>query len=172
MWPVLSIIFSLGLYRWLTSEGGSFVAELGFLFAMIAFATVAAMISIQLAVRMGFERYLSTMPSPNKEWSDLLLDMTRMVDMGLDVAWDVFIGSSLVCIGVAMLRHFKFGKVWGTPSIVFGAALIVLNVMTFPFPPNTAGLFDIGPVIGSYILAVATKMIVASRTNQRESKGR
>jgi hypothetical protein len=79
----------------------------------------------------------------------------RLVDFGLDVAWDMFIGASLLCIGFAMRPHSKLGWKWGLPAVLFGAALIVLNAITFPWPPDTRGLLDIGPFIGFYIMALA-----------------
>jgi hypothetical protein len=53
---------------------------------------------------------------------------------------------------------------WPILSIAFcyfGAALIGLNLATFPWPPATRGLFDIGPFIALYMAALAVRLILA-----------
>jgi len=42
--------------------------------------------------------------------------------------------------------------------MLVGAALLVLNLQTFPTPPANAGLFDLGPVLGLWYLAVTIQV--------------
>jgi hypothetical protein len=47
---------------------------------------------------------------------------------------------------------------------VLGAALIVLNAATFPWPPADRGLIDIGPFIGIFVMVLAARLsILGSR---------
>lgn len=86
-----------------------------------------------------------------------------MVDMGLDVAWDILIGVALVFSGVAMRRRSGLGLGWAIPSTALGVALIVLNAATFPTPPADGGLIDIGPFIGLFVMALAARLALIGR---------
>ena len=46
-------------------------------------------------------------------------------------------------------------------------ALIALNAATFPWPPADRGLFDIGPFIALYFVAVAARLIMLRRPAAR-----
>jgi peptidoglycan/LPS O-acetylase OafA/YrhL len=83
----------------------------------------------------------------------------RLVDMGIDVAWDLFIGTSLIFLCFALAGDARFGLRWAIPGAVLGFVLIVLNVSTFPWPPNTRGLFDIGPAVGVFIIALSLRLL-------------
>jgi hypothetical protein len=47
-----------------------------------------------------------------------------MVDLGLDVAWDMLIGTALIFSGLAIRKRIGLGLGWATPSVVLGIALI------------------------------------------------
>lgn len=158
-WPVLSVIFVFSLYEYIKIDRRSSANQLAFVFAAIGFAMVAAMISIQLAVRTGIEEHIANSPE-NQEFLKLLRRSVRLVDMGLDVAWDIFVGTSLIFLGFALVRHKGFGTWWAVPAGFLGVLLIVLNVSTFPWPPNTKGLFDIGPAIGLFIIALSVRLLL------------
>jgi hypothetical protein len=49
---------------------------------------------------------------------------------------------------------------WAIPSILLGVALIALNAATFPVPPADGGLFDVGPFIGVFVMALAAWLTV------------
>jgi len=83
-----------------------------------------------------------------------------MIDLGLDVAWDMLLGTALILWGAAMRRRSGFGLGWAIVSAVFGIALIVLNAATFPWPPGERGLMDIGPFIGGFMLALAARLVI------------
>jgi len=154
-WPILSIIYSYGLYGFVAAERDSPANALAMIFAVAAFSMVLAMIVVQLAVDAGMTEIAKGV-DPAAMAS--LKRGLRLIDMGLDVAWDVLIGMALICSGVALRRHSGFGPWWAFPSIAFGAALIALNAMTFPWPPASRGLFDIGPAIGLFVIALAARL--------------
>ena len=95
----------------------------------------------------------------------------RLVDMGLDVAWDVFIGTALIFLSFALTGHNRFGRWWSIPSALLGGTLIVLNVITFPWPPSSRKLFDIGPAIGVFIIALSTRLLILGRRMGKQSTG-
>ena len=63
-------------------------------------------------------------------------------------------------LSFALFSHNRFGRWWGIPSALLGGALIVLNVVTFPWPPNSRNLIDIGPAIGLFIIALSTRLLL------------
>ena len=89
-----------------------------------------------------------------------MLKSLRLVDMGMDVAWDFLIGTSLVFLSVALGGNAHYGKTWGVITGTLGLALIILNAVTFPWPPDTRGLFDLGPFIGVFIIAISVRLMM------------
>ena len=154
-WPILSIFYSYGLYTFIAAERESTANRLGFVFAVAAFTTVLAMIVVQFAVGAGFSEIANAL---DEQTARALRRGLRMVDLGLDVAWDMLIGTALALSGIAMRRRSGLGLGWAIPSAALGIALIVLNAATFPWPPADRGLVDIGPFIGLFVMVLAGRL--------------
>lgn len=153
--PILSIIYSYGLYSFIAAERDGAANRLAFVFAVTAFSTLLAMIVVQLAVGTGLGELTQGL---DEETARALRRGLRLIDHGLDVAWDLLIGVALVFLGLAMRRRSRLGLGWAIPSAGFGVALIGLNAATFPWPPADRGLFDIGPAIGLFMMALAGRL--------------
>ena len=166
-WPLLSIIFVFSLNRFIALEKPSAANHLAFIFACLAFALVAIMISTQLAVNAGMQEYIGSASTSEREILPLVQRSIRLVDMGMDVAWDLFIGVALVFLSIALREHPLFRWWWAIPSVLLGLVLITLNALTFPWPPNTKGLIDIGPAVGLYIIALSARLTLLG--NQMKS---
>jgi hypothetical protein len=154
-WPILSIVYAYGLYTFIAAERESTANRLGFVFAVAAFTTVLAMIVVQLAVGAGFSEIATGL---DEQTARALKRGLRMVDLGLDVAWDMLIGTALALSGIAMRRRSGLGLGWAVPSAALGIVLIGLNAATFPWPPADRGLFDVGPFIGLFVMALAGRL--------------
>ena len=129
---------SLGLWQLIRLEGRSIASTLGALFNFTAGALFVAMVLVQLAVRGSgevFERPLVGV------W------------LGLDVAWDVYIGLGTIFFAVSMWRHPRFGRFFAGLGLALGALVLVLNLLTYPTPPAEAGSVDVGPFVGLWYLA-------------------
>lgn len=159
-WPILSIVYSYGLYSYVAAERDSAANRLAFVFAALAFTTVLGMIVVQLAVGASLGEISKGLDEPTAR---ALRRGLRMIDMGLDVAWDMLIGTALVLSGLAMRRRSGLGPGWAFPSMALGLALIALNAATFPWPPADRGLFDIGPFIALFVMALAGRLAVLGR---------
>ncbi len=133
---------SLGLYQLIRLHAPSVTAALGAVHNLIAGALFTAMVLVQLAVR-------ARAPETG---GDLV-----GVWLGLDVAWDVYIGLGTLAFGWAMRRHPRFGWPFAASGLVLGALVIVLNLIPFPVPPANAGSFDIGPFVGLWYLAATVQ---------------
>jgi hypothetical protein len=165
-WPILSVIFVFSLYRYIALTRQSPANQLAFVFAALAFTMVAAMISIQLGIQAGMERLIAESPGQGDTLT-LIKRSTRLVDIGLDVAWDLFIGTALIFLCFALARNNQFGFRWGIPALLLALLLIVLNVLTFPWPPGEEGLIDVGPAIGLYIIALSIRLLQLALKMQR-----
>ena len=159
-WPILSIVYSYGLYTFVGAERESTANRLAFVFAVTAFTTVLAMIVLQLAIGAGIGEITKGL---DQQTTTALRQGLRMIDLGLDVAWDMLIGTALVFSGIAMRRRSGLGLGWAIPSAGLGIALIVLNAATFPWPPAERGLIDVGPFIGLFVMALATRLALLGR---------
>lgn len=168
-WPILSIVFAYSLYRFVAIERQSLANQLSFVFAALGFTVVACMISVQLAVKFGIQEQIANAPDI-ENLLDSIRPTIRLIDLGLDVAWDLLIGTSLVFLFAAIKGHSKFRLGWALPALVLGITLMILNAYTFPNPPNTDGLVDIGPLIGLYIIILSIRLLVIGLKNRNQQK--
>lgn len=129
---------SLGLYHVIRLHAPSVAAALGALHNLVAGALFTAMALVQLAVR-----------ARAPEGSRALVG----VWLGLDVAWDVYIGLGTLAFAWAMRHHPRYRWAFAAPGLAVGLLVILLNLLPFPVPPADAGSFDIGPFVGLWYLA-------------------
>jgi hypothetical protein len=158
--PILSIVYSYGLYSFVAAERQGAANRLALMFAVAAFTTVLAMIVVQLAVGAGIGEMTQGLDEPTAK---ALKRGLRLIDHGLDVAWDMLIGTALVLSGLAIRRRSGLGLGWAIPSAALGIALIGLNAATFPWPPADRGLFDVGPFVGLFVMALAVRLALLGR---------
>jgi hypothetical protein len=170
-WPLFSIIFIFSLYQFVAIEKEGTANRLAFIFGCLAFALVAVMMSAQLAVKIGMQEYIQATPQPDRDLLRQMEHPIRLVDMGIDVAWDLFIGTSLIFLSAALKGHPAFRTWWAVAAALLGIMLITLNVITFPWPPNTRGLFDVGPAVGLYIIILSTRLVVLGARIKSSSSG-
>ncbi len=163
--PMLGIVFSYGLYSFVAEESEGTANRLGFVFSVAAFTTLLGMIIAQLAVGAGIGEMTQGL---DEATAKALRRGLRLIDLGLDVAWDFLIGTTLVLWAWAMRRRRGFGPGWAIPSALFGIALIGLNAATFPWPPGDRGLFDIGPFVALFFVAVGARLMTLGRRAGKE----
>lgn len=132
-------IGSLGLHRLVRMRGNSVLSALGALHNVAAGCLFTAMALVQLAVRLPATGTGSPAPLVG-------------VWLGLDVAWDVYIGLGTAFFACAMIRHPRFGWPFFASGVGIAAAMLGLNLGTFPTPPAEAGLVDLGPLVGLWYL--------------------
>jgi hypothetical protein len=140
MGPVLAIA-SLGLGKLLQLPRPSVAAQLAMIFNFAAGILVSAMLLVQLAIKAQLQ---GTKASPE----------IVGIWLGLDVAFDVYVSIGTGLFALAMLRHPRFGRVFGGVGLLIASLLLALNLFTFPTPPADAGLFDLGPIVGLWYLVV------------------
>lgn len=151
---------SVGLRYFLELHRDSVAAQIAAVSNLLAGALVTAMLFVQLAVAYHRDDYFaggaaddSVRPIIRWIWDAIL---------GLDVAFDVFVGLGTLMFGVSMLRHPRIPKLVAWAGIVVGGVVVLaMNFYTFPTPPADAGLFDPGPFVGLWYLVVVIVVLRA-----------
>ncbi len=160
LWPLFALFMVYVLYRLLDEDGAGHWAYLGWVSGVVAFSMVVMMMMIQSGVHFDVSDLARSDSAFSPEAWRSVVAAVHGVDNGLDLAWDLFLVLWLVLTGVAMMGHPRFGIRWGIPAVVIGTVLLVVNGMTVPEPPASAGLFDPGPLVGLYALAVSVYILV------------
>lgn len=151
-----------GLYHFIKHHQKTIALQVGTLFLIIAGATVTMMATMQAAVRVVFRSIsLDNASEATKEAWKMALKAGNAVQLGADVAWDIFIFASVILLGIAMLKHPKLGKIFGLPGCIIGITGLIFNLYTFPHNPGAKGLIDVGPLVGLWFLAVSIKVILS-----------
>jgi hypothetical protein len=153
--PVVASLFgpliagaSVGLYLLLAADRTTLAGLLAAVANVAAGALVTAMVLVQLAVN-DVEAGLSVAVN----------DAFEHVEFGLDLSWDVFLVAGTILFSWAMLADPRFGRRFALPGIAVAATLYVLNFATFPSPPASVGLVDLGPLVGLWYAAVSVQAL-------------
>jgi hypothetical protein len=146
MGPLLGVA-SWGLREFLTLDRRTLAADLAAASNALAGALITAMLLVQFAVGIR---------SGDEPGSDAV-----SIWLGLDVAWDVYVGLGTLLFGVAALRHPQLGRLIGGAGIAIAVGLLALNLYTFPTPPANAGLVDLGPAVGLWYLVVTIRVLAS-----------
>ena len=154
---VLLIVAFIGLHRFIALHRRTVALDLAAVFGIIAGAVVDLMFVVQIAVK----------EPPVGEAADAGVAAAReignRVQLGLDVGWDVFVGLATFLFAWCALRHPRLGPWLGGAGILIATLLLVLNLMTFPFPPTESGSFDAGPLVGLWYLVVSVRVLRSRR---------
>lgn len=128
--------------------------------ALGANLAAAITITMTLLAQVAFKRWLELeFPTGSAATSaSPAYQAANGFQLGLDVAWDVFLGIGTFLIAVNMWRHPRFGRMFAITGGALAALLLILNLVTFPEPPGDAGLMDVGPLVGLWYLAAAIRI--------------
>ena len=152
----------VGLHRASPEWSGRPLTQIAAGLAVAAGATVLSMLSVQQAVFAALQDLRSARASDGGAGVDALAALGNAVHLGLDVAWDVLIGSAVILFGVAMLRRPGMGRIMGGSGIALGALLLGFNLWYFPEPPASASSIDWGPFVALWLLTIFA-MLAARR---------
>lgn len=151
--PLLAVS-SLGLYHVLDISDNSILIQLAVMFNVLGATIFTLMALVQLAIR-----YQKNSEDKNDLLPPAFSKLLVGVQLGMDVAWDIFFGLGTFCFGLSMIPDPRFGSIIGLFGIVVALGLIVLNLWTFPIPPAEKKLIDLGPLAGLWYLSVTILVI-------------
>lgn len=157
---------SVGLHRILALHRDSVAAQAAAIGNVVAGALVTCMLIVQLQIRWSGED-----AGAADESMEAMVDQVWQVVLGLDVAFDVFVGLGTLLFGVAMLRNPAFGRIVGGLGIVVGVGVLALNGLAFPRLPVQAGFPDPGPITGLWYLLVVGMAIRSRRRLEAAATG-
>jgi len=145
---------SLGLYHVLKVTSNPILLQLAVMFNVLGASIFTMMGLVQLAIGYKIQTVGANNPIP-----PALPDVLVGVQLGMDVAWDMFIGLGTLLFAVGMIKDPRFGRILGSFGILIALGLIVFNLWTFPTPPAQKNLVDLGPFVGLWYLAVTILVI-------------
>jgi hypothetical protein len=151
MGPFLSVAF-MGFYHFLRDHGNSAALQTATVFGVIAGTLVNLMLVVQQSLFIGLPT--ATRASMGPAWTGL-----NLVQLGIDVSWDIYISVATILLGVVLWKHPRFGFVLGGITLFAGLLLLALNLWTFPIPPGESGLFDVGPFVGLWFVVPSVRML-------------
>ena len=159
-WMILAMApfaigFAYALSQLIAWERDGPLNQLGFVFAVVGFAILAVTQSFQNAVSIVLTDEMNAEGSAGRETWDRIYAGLNALDLGTDLAWDLFLGLWLLCVGVAMYRHSRLGARWAIPALALVPPFYAFNVAATPEPP----LVDLGPVIGMYFTALSAWLV-------------
>lgn len=150
--PMISVAY-VGIYHFVKAHRNSITLQIAVLFGIIAGTIVNMMLVVQQSLVLGLAA------AERSQMGAAAWQGFNLVQLGLDVSWDIYISLASVFLGAAILDHPRFGRLVGGFTILLGGALLLLNMATFPIPPAQAGSIDLGPVVGTWYLILMIRML-------------
>jgi hypothetical protein len=148
-------VSSIGLYHILAGANGSRMALIAAVVNVIAAAQLLAMLMVQMAV-------YSVVQQPDAA--------LKAVWWALDVAWDLYVGTGTILFALCMFGRRGLGTWLAVPGLLIAGVFLIFNIATFPKPPDTAGLVDLGPLVGLWYLVVYVRLGVSSVLVERQHR--
>lgn len=160
MGPLLSVAY-VGYYYFFRAHRLSPALQIATLFGIIAGSIVNMMIVVQGALFI-------TIPTAARDSIGAAWDGLNMVQLGLDVSWDIYISLATVLLAVAMWDHPRFHKIFALVTGLLGTGLLILNLWTYPIPPGSDGLVDLGPLVGLWYLVLTVRVLTSRKWLARQ----
>jgi hypothetical protein len=169
----LVAVGSLGLRALLRLERRGPLVDVAALFGAAAGVTVLIMLTVQQSIFALSARALEAAgDGPDAATLRRVREGLGSIHLGIDVAWDVLIATAVVLFGIAMLRHPRFGRLFGGAGIALGLLLLGFNLWYFPVPPANAESIDWGPFVALWMLATFVLQLRAVRWARERTAAR
>ena len=141
--------------------------RVGSVFLVVSFAILTLMITMQQAIFAEYRQLLDASgtaesTAPLKE----AFSLVNHVQLGADVAFDIFYSIGVVFISSALVRGSGLERLIGTYGLVVGASLLALNIWYFPKPPAEMGSIDLGPATIVWWVAL---FVLSAQLDKREN---
>lgn len=145
IFPGLLLCGHVGLYHWFRRKQPTTLGQAAVIFGIGAPVLFSAMVCAQMSMGEYMDRFYRPLEEAAREAQINIWRATDSVQLGLDVAWDMFILPTITMFAILAFRFLPFGKVIGSIGVVIGIGGLFFNIWTFPTPPVEVGLIDVGP---------------------------
>jgi len=120
-WGPLLGISAVGGYYFLAIHKKTVSLQIAVISQIIAGVLVTTMLLVQSAIELSKPEFID--PASAWVWTSL-----HRVQLGIDVAWDVYLVLACFLFALNMFNHPKFGKIFSISGILISIALIVFNI--------------------------------------------
>jgi len=152
---IAALAGSVAIHKELEKTQGGTALTLGTLFLIIGFSFLVLMVTVQQAVFFALREAAALQQGARETTSYQALSLgLNYVQLGMDVAFDIFYSLGLGLVSWVMLRVPGPTRLIGMYGILAAIFLLGFNLGTFPLPPSQAGLFDVGPFTALWWLAI------------------
>lgn len=158
------MLASLGLYRLGRAWKDSIALQAGALFNLAGTALVTLMLVVQ-QTSFAFHRQFraadrGTVTEEQLKW---IFKEVNAVQLGIDLAWDVFISAGTFLLALGLLRHPAFRTALPLLGMLVAILLLGFNMASFPVPPDEAGSIDFGPMVAAWYTLMTGAVAVQKR---------
>lgn len=153
VFPLLWIISFMGLYSFLKREKHTPTLEISYIFGIIGATLACVFLVIQQANFVWHDIAIESSKTDEASLLAIFKGVNR-VQLGIDVAFDIFISISWFLFGLNIAKHHIARKILGWITCIITTGLLMMNMITFPIPPEDAGLLDFGPLLGIWVLVI------------------
>lgn len=178
---VLALVFGIGpvaivgvleIYGRFPSAKVTLALKVGTVFLVVAFALFNLMLVVQQLVRLQAREMISVAgEEATKQMLKVVLSMVDLVQLGIDVSFDIFYCLGVILVSVAMYSHRDFGRIIGVFGVLSAVGLLSLNLAAFPEVPGESGLVDLGPITAVWWLAVIVQLMRKPKRSGTEPHG-
>lgn len=167
----VAIVGVLEIHERFPATKATLVLKAGTAFLIVAFALFNLMLVVQQLVRLQAREMISAVSEEaTKQALTSVLRMVDLVQLGIDVSFDIFYCLGVILVSVAMYSHRDFGRIIGAFGVLSAVALLSLNLAAFPKVPDESGLVDLGPLTAVWWLLVIIQLIRKRGPNGTEAR--
>ncbi len=149
--PLFMIVGFMGLYTFLKKQHDTPSLGIAYIFGIIGASIGCTFLVVQQA---NFIWHSTAIEAAKTEGAkDLLIaafNGANRVQLGMDVAWDIFILLSIFFFGLNIARSLSFNKLFGWFGSFMAILTLTFNLYTFPDPPS-GSLIDLGPFMSIWM---------------------
>jgi hypothetical protein len=149
------MLASLGYFHIIRAWKDSIALQVGVLFNIVGTSLVTLMLVVQQTSFTFHDRFKTERGDAFSETQlSWVFKEVNAVQLGIDLAWDLFISAGTVFLAIGMWNHPVYRKVFPLTGILVAVLLFSFNMAYFPVPPSEAGSVDFGPFVALWYLAL------------------
>ena len=141
--PLLAV-GCVGLYQCLSAHKKSPFLQIGLFCAISSGLLILLMLTVQQSIFEMINKANTIENLPDSIYNFLYYTINS-VHWGIDVAFDIMLSVATIIFGICMLKHPRFGKIFGGLGVILGSLLLSFNIYFFPTPPESVNSIDWGP---------------------------